>query len=149
MHAPRTHPDVKQDGPFSLRRPRPLALDRDAAVRFARVGPLLDRMRAAFFGLDPDPAPIDLPVTPWHVRSGSPVTVDVPQRASCDRCQGRGEIRDEPCAACRTTGLVMTPQPTRLRLPIGVQSGETVRFDVTLPDHSSAVLNLRVVIASS
>jgi hypothetical protein len=122
-------------------------IDRDAAISFARVEPIVGRMRAAFFGPD-EPCPsIDLRMTPWQVRAGAPVTIGVPLAVLCDACQGRSEVFDEPCAACGASGLVVRFQPVRLRLPPRAGDGAPLDFEVTPAARTRAVMRLRVTIA--
>lgn len=127
--------------------PGAVRIDRDAAISFARVEPIVGRMRAAFFGRDEPSSFVDVRLTPWQMRAGAPVTIGVLLRVLCDACQGRGEVFDEPCASCGVSGLVVRPQPVRLRLPPRQRDGAPLDFEVTPVARTRAVIRLRVTIS--
>jgi hypothetical protein len=152
----RSHPDVHDAArPASGRavwsaRIRHLAttapLDRDAAIRFARVGPLVDRMRSTFFGDRSGCPSVDVHVTPWQIRAHAPLTVEVPLPESCGGCLGRGEVADELCPVCVGSGVTTQPQPLRVPMPRRLQHGVPFDIDVTSASSFRPVARLRVIL---
>lgn len=47
---------------------------------------------------------------------------------TCDRCQGRGVIIEQPCANCRGRGRVSTTRKLRVGVPAGADSGLRLRL---------------------
>jgi hypothetical protein len=154
--ASRSHPDVTDaatslpDAPVWTARAhgaarRTAGIDRDAAVRFARVDPLVTRMRRAFFGEAPPCPAVHVRVTPWQVRAGlAAVTVDVPLPRACGTCQGRGEVTDDLCWECWGAGVKVQPQPARVPLPQRLVTSQPIDLDVMSAPSSRAIARLRV-----
>jgi molecular chaperone DnaJ len=47
---------------------------------------------------------------------------------TCPTCQGRGEVIESPCRACRGEGRVDMPQTLEVNVPPGVDSGTRIRL---------------------
>jgi molecular chaperone DnaJ len=47
----------------------------------------------------------------------------------CPRCQGRGEIIEDPCGGCRGTGTVRGEETLEIKVPAGVSSGNYMELD--------------------
>ncbi|MDG2002513.1 MAG: molecular chaperone DnaJ, partial [Novosphingobium sp.] len=47
---------------------------------------------------------------------------------TCPSCNGRGEVIESPCRACRGEGRVDTPQTLEVEIPPGVDSGTRIRL---------------------
>ncbi len=47
---------------------------------------------------------------------------------TCPNCQGRGEIIDNPCAACSGTGRVTRERQLSVNIPAGVEDGTRIRL---------------------
>jgi len=47
---------------------------------------------------------------------------------TCNRCQGQGDIIEDPCKTCRGTGRVQRNRKVKLRVPPGVEDGTTLRI---------------------
>ena len=48
--------------------------------------------------------------------------------ATCPQCSGRGKIVKNPCNTCRGKGKVRRTQKIKVKVPAGVDSGQTVRI---------------------
>ena len=46
----------------------------------------------------------------------------------CPRCLGRGIIIAQPCPRCRGTGSITEPREISVKIPLGIQSGQTIRL---------------------
>ncbi|XP_076841275.1 dnaJ heat shock protein family (Hsp40) member A3b [Brachyhypopomus gauderio] len=70
-------------------------------------------------------------VTPCHYCGGTGVeslnTGPFMMRSPCRRCGGRGSIMITPCVMCRGTGQTKQRQTVTVRVPAGVDDGQTVR----------------------
>ena len=47
---------------------------------------------------------------------------------TCPKCQGRGEIIQDPCASCRGAGRVTTDRTLSVNIPPGVEDGTRIRL---------------------
>ena len=50
------------------------------------------------------------------------------QRTACQRCEGQGTIYDERCSTCRGDGIVRNQTTLQVEIPVGIQSGQTLRM---------------------
>ncbi|MDN5375869.1 MAG: molecular chaperone DnaJ [Thermacetogenium sp.] len=48
--------------------------------------------------------------------------------STCDRCQGRGKIVENPCSACHGRGKVRRPRRVKVKVPAGVDTGSALRL---------------------
>ena len=101
----------------------------EIAIDFPSVGRVVERMRDAFLGERLD--------------------VDVPVRATCPHCGGRGETWTEPCALCDGSGAASLCYPVRVSVPPGVADGARFRFRLTSPDSRPVRVELRIAVRSS
>jgi molecular chaperone DnaJ len=46
----------------------------------------------------------------------------------CRTCQGRGSVIDDPCSTCRGTGVAAQQRNVQVRIPAGVDDGQTIRL---------------------
>jgi molecular chaperone DnaJ len=49
-------------------------------------------------------------------------------QTTCPRCRGRGQIIESPCRACSGTGAVQKESTLTVRIPPGVDDGQTLRI---------------------
>ncbi len=47
---------------------------------------------------------------------------------TCETCEGMGKIPEKPCSACRGEGIVRTRKNLRVKIPAGIDNGETLRI---------------------
>ena len=49
------------------------------------------------------------------------------QTVVCDECQGSGEVPESSCKSCRGAGRVSKPYSVALKVPAGIDDGQTIR----------------------
>ena len=123
----------------------------EIAIDFPSVGHVVERMREAFLGEDVDADVIctEVLLSRREASDGLVVSIEVPIRATCPDCGGRGETWTEPCADCGGTGESVFRHPVRVSVPRGVADGARFRFRVTSPDAACVRVEVRVAIRSS
>jgi len=123
----------------------------EIAIDFPSVGPVVERMRDAFLGVaaDDDVLRADVSLSPREAVDGLVVPVDVPVRATCPNCGGRGETWTEPCGLCDGSGAANLWHPVRVSVPPGVADGARFRFRLTSPDTRIVRVELRIAVRSS
>lgn len=123
----------------------------EIAIDFPSVGDVVDRMRDAFFGEDADGELLvtDVALSPDDAARGVSLPFDVPMRATCSDCGGRGERWGEACDDCVGTGEALAYHSVRLNVPPGVSDGTRFRFRVTSAHAAIARVEVRIAIRSS
>ncbi len=123
----------------------------EIAIDFPSVGHVVERMRDAFLGEDVDAGVIcaEVFLSRREASDGLVVSIEVPIRATCPDCGGRGETWTEPCADCSGTGESVFRHPVRVSVPRGVADGARFRFRVTSPDAACVRVEVRVAIRSA
>lgn len=101
---------------------------------FPAIPASVDRIRSAFVADDPPlPLTASLRLTPREAVDGVTVPLDVPVRAACPLCGGRGESWGESCRGCEGTGDALFRHRVRLAVPAGVSDGARFAFRITAP----------------
>jgi hypothetical protein len=123
----------------------------EIGIDFPAIDPLVERVRAAFFG---EPADVDSLATQVVLSGraasrGTVVSLDVPLHGTCGLCGGRGETWTEPCEACRGTGGTLLRHRIRFSVPPGTADGACFRFRVNSPHAASVRVEVRVAVARS
>ena len=120
----------------------------EIAIDFPSVGRVVDRMRDAFLGEQPDADVVsaEVCVSEQEARRGLVVPLEVPIRGTCPSCGGRGETWTEPCHRCLGTGDSFFRHPVRVALPARVADGATFRFRVSSPHAASVRVEVRVAV---
>ena len=119
----------------------------EVAIDFPSVSSVLDRMRDAFFAVEPAAAlSAELVLTPREAFEGVTVPMEVPLRRTCPRCGGRGEVWTDWCAVCGGLGEVSAVHELGIRVPPRVREGARFRFSVTPPGAPPTVVEVRVSI---
>ncbi len=97
----------------------------EAGIDFPALSVAVARMRHAFVGAEAGPS-IDVPVGVERrsAQRGGDLSVQLPIRRTCERCGGRGEAWDEPCAPCAGAGHTEETRDVTIALPRGVTDGE-------------------------
>ena len=123
----------------------------EIAIDFPSVGRVVERMRDAFLGEGADAGVLraDVSLSPREAVDGLVVPVDVPVRATCLQCGGRGETWTEPCNLCGGSGAATFSYPVKVSVPPGVADGARLRFRLTSPDSSPVRVEVRVAVRSS
>lgn len=119
----------------------------EIAIDFPSVSSVLDGMRHSFFGDMPHARlAAEVELTPEEAFWGALVPLQIPLRATCSQCGGRGEVWEEWCAACGGSGEVVADYPLRLRVPAGVRSGSRFRFSVMPPGTAPTMVEVSVCV---
>jgi hypothetical protein len=123
----------------------------EIAIDFPAVGPVVERMRDAFLGEAAENKVLraDVSLSPREAVHGLVVPVEVPVRATCPHCGGRGETWTEPCGLCDGSGAANMCYPVRVTVPPGVADGARFRFRLTSPDTRVVRVELRIAVRSS
>jgi len=123
----------------------------EIAIDFPSVGPVIERMRDAFLGEPAESVVVrtDVSLSPREAVDGLVVPVEVPVRATCPHCGGRGETWTEPCGLCDGSGAANMSYPVRVSVPPGVADGARFRFRLTSPDTRVVRVELRIAVRSS
>src|SRR5262245_55052870 len=123
----------------------------EIAIDFPSVGPVVERMRDAFLGerMEGDVHCTEVLLSKREASDGLIVPLDVPIRATCADCGGRGETWTEPCECCCGTGASLFHHPVRVSVPPGVADGARFRFRITSPDAADVRVELRVTVRSA
>lgn len=121
----------------------------EIAIDFPSLGPMVARMREAFFGASSDaiePLRADVALTAEQARRGGSVPVEVPLWRVCTQCAGRGEIWDEACGHCAGLGHGMARRRIDVHVPSGVRHGTWMSFEVAGQHAPATLVHLRVAI---
>jgi molecular chaperone DnaJ len=129
------HPDRRRTYDAALRESSGPAggdwLADEIAIDFPSVSSVLDRMRHSFFGgTSGIELSAEVELTPEEAFWGASVPLEIPLRAICRACGGRGEVWDQWCVECSGGGDVAACHPLRLKVPAGVRQGARFRFSV-------------------
>jgi hypothetical protein len=123
----------------------------EIAIDFPSVGPAVERMRDAFLG-EQSGAEIlraDVSLSPREAVVGLVLPLDVPVRATCPNCGGRGETWTERCLLCDGSGAASLSYPVHVSVPPGIADGARLRFRVRSPDSPPVRVELRIAVRSS
>lgn len=108
----------------------------EVIIDFPSVAPAVERMRRAFVA-DERAALLSaaIQIDRRDALLGTTIPLDVPVRATCSRCGGRGESWAEVCARCEGHGCEVFRHLVQVTVPAGVSDGARFTFTVT-PRHS-------------
>jgi hypothetical protein len=120
----------------------------EVAIDFPSVGRVVERMRDRFLGETAQSAIhlAEVSMSKFEACKGRSMPVDVPVRATCTGCGGRGESWAEPCGGCFGTGESVSRHTVRVRIPAGVVDGARLRFRFYPPNAPSMRVEVRVLV---
>jgi DnaJ-class molecular chaperone len=126
----------------------------EIAIDFPSVGRAVERICDAFLGerMEGEGYNVlhaEVSLSPREASGGLVISVEVPVRATCPHCGGRGETWTEPCGLCRGTGESRVYHAVRVPVPAGVADGARLRFRLRSADASPVRVEMRVAIRSS
>lgn len=120
----------------------------EIAIDFPSVDRVVERMRDRFLG-EPEHASVlsaEVSLSQFEAWRGHVVPIEVPVRATCAKCGGRGETWAEPCGDCFGTGESLLRHAVRVSVPPRVEDGALLRFRVSPPDAAPVRVEVRIVI---
>lgn len=122
----------------------------EIAIDFPSVDRCVERARDRFLGESPEAAVLcaEVSLSKFEASRGLVVPIDVPVRATCDRCGGRGETWTEPCPDCDGTGQSLHRHAVNVSVPRGVADGARLRFRVTSPAAPSVRVEVRIAVTA-
>ena len=122
----------------------------EIAIDFPSVGRCVERARDRFLGepADADVLCAEVSLSKYEASRGLVVPIDVPVRATCGRCGGRGETWTEPCTDCDGTGESLHRHAVKVNVPRGVVDGARLRFRVTSPEAPAVRVEVRIAITA-
>lgn len=123
----------------------------EIAIDFPSVGRVVERIRDRFLGEqeDADVLCAEVSVTRFEAWKGHVVPLELPVRATCPQCGGRGETWTEPCRECAGTGVSLSSHAVQVSIPPRVADGAKLRFRLTSRDASPVRVEVRVAIRST
>jgi hypothetical protein len=123
----------------------------EIAIDFPSVGRCVERARDRFLGeaAEADVLCAEVSLSKFEASRGLVVPIDVPVRATCPRCGGRGETWTEPCPACAGTGESLHRHAVKVNVPRGVADGARLRFRVTAPEAPAVRVEVRIAVRSA
>ncbi len=120
----------------------------EVAIDFPSLGSLVERMRTSFLGHEShDSLSAEIRLSRSEARRGVVVPLDVPLRALCSSCGGRGEVWTEPCRRCDGAGAAVVSHHVRVSVPPGVFNGAEFSFDLTTRHAPPTRVAVRVAVA--
>jgi len=97
----------------------------EAGIDFPALAVAVERMRQSLVGNEAGRAvDVRLAIARASAQRGGEVSVELPVRRTCERCGGRGEAWDEPCAPCSGAGHTEERREVTIALPRGVGDGD-------------------------
>ena len=120
----------------------------EIAIDFPSAESVVERMRDRFLGerAASNVVSAEVSISKFEARTGHIVPIELPVRATCTTCGGRGETWAEPCGPCLGSGESLMRHAVRVTVPAGVADGACLRFRVRPPDAPSVRVEVRVVI---
>jgi hypothetical protein len=120
----------------------------ETAIDFPSVDRVVERMRDRFLG-EPETDHVltaEVSLSQFEAWRGHVVPLEIPVRATCAKCGGRGETWAEPCGHCRGSGESLRRHAIRVSVPPRVEDGARLRFRLSSPDVPPVRVEVRVVI---
>ena len=120
----------------------------EVAIDFPSVGAAVDRIRHGFLGSEAQTGSVcaEIQLSRREAFDGVTIPLEVPIRATCPECGGRGESWTEACLECAGSGTTLFTHHVRVSVPARVTDGACVRFRVSMPDAPPTRVELRVAI---
>ena len=118
----------------------------EVAIDFPSAGAIFERIRESFLlSNDPQlPLEAEIILTRDEAREGVTVPLDVPMRATCALCDGRGEVRWDLCHLCGGVGEAFRTHTVGLVVPPGIHHGARVRLRLSPLGAPTIVVDVRI-----
>lgn len=120
----------------------------EIAIDFPSVERVVERMRDRFLGEGESDRVLsaEVSLSQFEAWRGHVVPLEIPVRATCAKCGGRGETWAEPCGDCCGSGDALLRHAVRVSVPPRVEDGTRLRFRLSSPDAPPVRVEVRVVI---
>jgi hypothetical protein len=123
----------------------------EVVIDFPSVGAVVERMRDAFWHGSGDPDDdlrllAEVELSAREAFDGASVPLQIPLRATCHLCGGRGETWTESCLACKGSGEAVVRHSVTLSVPARVPDGASFRFSIRAPQALPTRVEIRVAI---
>jgi hypothetical protein len=121
----------------------------EVAIDFPSIGPVVERVLDAFLSQsdgDRDYLRVSVQISSRDAYLGTIVPIDVPVRATCAICGGRGETWAEPCDECGGKGDHRERSRVRVPIPPGVADGSRLHFRLRSAETSALRIEVTVVV---
>ncbi len=98
---------------------------------------LFDRLWSNFLGVSRPKAErlesltLEVLLSPTEARRGGRVRVEIPARATCPTCGGRGHLGGYECWRCAGHGDLTTEYPMDIPYPAGIRDGSVMRLPLS------------------
>ena len=120
----------------------------EIAIDFPSVVRVVERMRERFLGerADDDVLAAEVSLSKLEAWKGRVVPIEIPVRATCSKCGGRGETWAERCDTCVGTGESLIRHAFKVSVPPRVADGARLRFRFNAPDAPPVRVEVRIVV---
>lgn len=120
----------------------------EVVIDFPSAARAIDRIRHAFVAEERQRSmPAELQLSRREAQTGVTLPVDVPVRATCRRCGGRGETWTERCGVCSGTGTELLTHQVLVSVPAGVEHGDRFYFSIGVRHDTPTRIELQVLVA--
>lgn len=115
---------------------RDMALD-EFENYFPSFDELFDRLWSNFTGIGRpksehlESLTVEVLLSPVEARSGGHVRIEIPARATCPTCRGRGHAAGYECWRCAGHGELTAELPVDVPYPAGIRDGYVVRVPLS------------------
>ena len=120
----------------------------EVVIDFPSVATAVEKMRHAFVDSDRNTTVrASITLSRQQALAGVRLPLEVPVRATCRQCGGRGETWSEPCRRCASSGTEVFSHPVQVSVPPGVVNGAHFRFTVATRHDPPTRVELHVSVA--
>jgi hypothetical protein len=103
----------------------------EVVIDFPSVATAVEKMRHAFVDTERrTPVRACINLSQQQAADGVRLPLEVPIRATCRECGGRGETWSDPCRSCGASGTEVFTHHVQVSVPPGVADGARFRFAV-------------------
>jgi hypothetical protein len=120
----------------------------EVAIDFPAVGDKVARMRHAFVEAEAaiDWLRAEIRLSRQQAGAGAAVPIELPVRATCRHCGGRGEVWGDACEPCDGSGHAFRSQTLTVSVPPGVCHGARFTISVLPPHGPRTRVEVRVAV---
>jgi molecular chaperone DnaJ len=125
----------------------------EVAIDYPSIGACIERVRRAFLA-DGERERIDthhvlLQISGLQAYRGTVLSTEVPVRATCAVCGGRGETWSDPCSACEGSGIAHERALLRVPVPPRSTNGSRLYFRLHPPHAPSVRVEVTIAVTEA